>query len=877
MKLLAIDGNSFLHRAFHGIRPLSTQNGFPTHAILGFLNIMHRLQQELSADALCVTFDCREKTFRHTAYPDYKATRKPMDDALAVQIPKLKEILDAMNIPRFELPTWEGDDLLGTIARSCEENGWHCIIATGDKDAFQLISDTTFVHYPSKQSYLELDRATFREMYGFEPHAMVDFKALMGDSSDNIPGVAKVGEKTAKQLLQSFGTLENIYANLDSPDMKPAVKKHLVAGTESARISYELATIQRNAPIDFHPEDCLCKPINQAALYSLFSELEFYKFIEQWGLHALQGTEHKTESQTVTGTHREILDPDEALRLAERWKTADPLYCLTLPDLLGFATCQGDEVCIFLQESLPNYDYVLDYLFSEQVKKCTHGVKQVQSQALALGYGTEGFVFDTELAAYLLAPTDGSYTIAQVIQAHCHSTTPEGKKTYLKANAFAKADKRKEALTVFAQHCAYLPLLLPRLGDNLDAFSLRSVLEEMELPLCAVLANMERVGIFVDKKALRHFGERLQARIAKLEESIYTLAGEQFNINSTQQLGVILFEKLHLPPVKKTKTGYSTNIEVLEKLQDTHPIISHLISYRQLAKLNSTYVIGMEKVIAPDGRIHTSFQNTVTATGRLSSTEPNLQNIPVRTPLGAQMRQMFVAEGERVLVDADYSQIELRLLAHIAQDDAMIDAFASGTDIHTSTAAQVFAVPLDAVTPDMRRHAKAVNFGIVYGISDFSLSQDIGVTRREAGEYIARYFARFSGVRRYMDTIVAQAQADGYVKTLFGRRRWLPELASSNYNLRSFGERVALNMPIQGTAADIMKLAMIRVYDSLKREIPDAKLMLQVHDELLVECAPADAPAVQALLSREMQEAVSLSVPLLAEAGVGKTWASAKA
>ena len=888
MKLLAIDGNSIVNRAYFGIRPLSNKAGFPTHAIYGFLNILRRIVEETLPDALCVCFDRREPTFRHEAFEDYKAHRTGMPEELAVQIPKLKEVLDAMNIPRFEMAGWEADDLLGTIAARCEAAGHSCIIATGDKDALQLITEDTYIYLVSTSKgqtvTREMDPMKFREAYGFPPCGIVDLKALMGDASDNIPGVRGIGEKTGMELIQRYGSVERIYEELDTLELKPAVRKKLEEGREAAKMSYDLATIRRDAPLELNFETTLRKPVNQSALYQLFLELEFTRLIQEMGLHAPQGDHPGAEEDCVLGTCHieEVTEPERALALLAQWEGADHVSILALPELSAVAVCWEEQMALLFGDKLPNYRTILQGLFSHRVRKVSHEVKELMRSLLEEGYSAEGFVFDTALAAYLLAPTDGSYHLERLaVQYFPQEFAQTGRavssaKAYLAPDAFSPLGDRSPALGAFTSHCAWIEALHDLLAARLRDFSLEVLYETVELPLCQVLAEMEQAGFLVDRGALEDFGLQLKARIDEIQREILTLAGEEFNINSTQQLGVILFEKLMLPPVKRTKTGYSTSVEVLEKLQGMHPIIDHIMEYRQLTKLNSTYVEGLGKVIGPDGRIHTCFQNTVTATGRLSSTEPNLQNIPVRTALGAKMRYMFVAAPGCVLVDADYSQIELRLLAHIAGDEAMLEAFRSGADIHTSTAAQVFGVAPEAVTGEMRRRAKAVNFGIVYGISEFSLAQDIGVTRREAGAYMERYFETYRGVRAYMYDIVKQARRDGYVQTLMGRRRWLPELSSSNFNLRSFGERVALNMPIQGTAADIMKVAMLRVRDRLLREGRGARLVLQVHDELIVECPEAEVEEIKTLLREEMEGAAQLSVPLLAEASAGTSWGEAK-
>lgn len=887
MKLLAIDGNSIINRAFYGIRPLSNRDGFPTNAIFGFLNILQRIIEETQPDALCVAFDRREPTFRHESFEDYKAHRQAMPEDLALQLPKLREVLDAMNIPCYDLAGWEADDILGTMARICEEEGCRCIIATGDKDALQLITDQTYIYLVSTRSgktiTREMDPGTFREEYGFEPAAMVDLKALMGDPSDNIPGVKGIGEKTGKALIQANGSIEKVYENLDELKVTPSVRKKLEEGRDMANLSYELATIRCDAPIVFSPEDAKIRPVNQSALYQIFMDLEFSKMIEQMGLQPSQGDiPAKTNSIVAECIIEEVIWKERMEELLSAWRTADHVAVLALPDLSGVAVRCKEHMSLLFREKLPEYEDMLPLLFSSQVKKVGHDIKELMKTLLEKGYPADGFLFDTAVAAYLLAPTDGSYSLERLANQYFSQDfagagrVPEKAKSYLNTSAFSSSEDRGSALSAFSGHCALIDVLYEILPARLQEFALWNLYETIELPLCRVLAEMEREGFLVDREELEAFGETLKQRISEIQEEILTMAGEEFNINSTQQLGLILFEKLGLPVIKKTKTGYSTSIEVLERLQGMHPIIDLIMEYRQFTKLNSTYVDGLSRVIGEDGRIHTCFQNTVTATGRLSSTEPNLQNIPVRTPLGAEMRNMFVAAPGKVLVDADYSQIELRLLAHISGDEAMIRAFQDGADIHTSTAAQVFDVPPEEVTPELRRRAKAVNFGIVYGISEFSLAQDIGVTRREAGEYMKKYFNTFPRVRKYMFDVVKKARQDGFVQTLMGRRRWLPELQSSNYNLRSFGERVALNMPIQGTAADIIKKAMIQVRDQLREEKMDARLVLQVHDELIVECPEEEAEKVRRMVKEEMEKAETLSVALKADASIGKSWAAAK-
>ena len=881
MKLMVIDGNSLINRAFYGIRMLTTKDGQPTNAVYGFVNILLKLLDEEKPDALCVTFDRKAPTFRHLAYEGYKAQRKGMPDELAAQLPVLKDVLAAMNIPRYELDGWEADDLIGTIAARDTAAGWETVIVTGDKDSLQLVTDSTRVKLVSTRmgqtTTKEMTPETFREAYGFDPVHIVDLKALMGDTSDNIPGVKGIGEKTAMDLIQRYQSVEAIYADVEGVEAKPAVKKKLTEGEEQARMSYDLATIRCDAPIDFSPEDARRREPDGPALYELFLALEFNKLIDKMGLSGGPAAGRADKPAAGAVRQERVTDRVRMEELVEQWRREPWVAVLALPslDVVAVAWDGGARAALCAADRLEGYNELLRALFSGEIQKVSHNVKDLMHLLLDEGLSTDGFCFDTALAAYLLSPTDGSYELEKLGITYFNQEFPKAKE-YLAPDAFGPLADPAGPAEAMCAHAALAAALYRALAPKLEELDMHELYYGLELPLCPVLAEMERAGMLVDRRALADFGILLDGRIQADEALIYELAGEEFNINSTQQFGRILFDKLGLPPVKKTKTGYSTNADVLEKLRDKHPIVEAVLDYRQLAKLKSTYVDGLTKVIAADGRIHTSFQNTVTATGRLSSTEPNLQNIPVRTELGAELRKMFVAPAGRVLVDADYSQIELRLLAHIAGDEHMIAAFRTREDIHTVTASQVFGVPPEQVTHEMRRRAKAVNFGIVYGISDFSLSQDIGVTRAEAKAYMEKYFEKYSGVHAYMTQVVERAKADGYVSTLMGRRRWLPELKSSNFNLRSFGERVALNMPIQGTAADLIKKAMLHVDSRLRREGLEARLVLQVHDELIVECPEGEAEQVQRLLAEEMEHVAELAVPLTAEAHAGKSWAEAK-
>ena len=881
MKLMVIDGNSIVNRAYYGIRPLTTRDGLYTHAVFGFLTTLLRLKGEENPDAVCVTFDVHAPTFRHEASEAYKATRKGMPEELRMQMPVLKEVLDSLNIPRYELAGWEADDLIGTISRKCEAAGWECVVVTGDKDSLQLITEHTKVKLVSTRmgqtTTKDMDEAAFREQYGFDPIHMIDLKALMGDTSDNIPGVPGIGEKTAMALVQKYGSIDALYAKMPDVEAKPAALRKLQEGEDSARQSYWLATIVTDAPLDFRPEDNLVRAPGPEA-YGVFLKLEFTKLIDKFGLTPGEAPATAAPAEE-TVTVEQVTDPARAAELLELWRKADHVSVLAMPDLTGAVVVSGGEggtltAELFFEKYQGDWNALLNALFSADIPKVSHNVKDLTRRLLESGSQAEGFIFDTALAAYLLDATAGSYDLGRLFVAYYNTELP--KPIHLEPDAFSLLGDSAVAEAAFDSYATAVDCLYRTLLPRLEEKHLLELFAAAELPLCRVLAEMELAGCRVDARALADFGSALTERIREREQAIYAMAGETFNINSPKQLGEILFGKLGLPHGKKTKTGWSTNADVLEKLRYEAPIVDAVLEYRQYAKLKSTYADGLLKAIDPDGRIRTSFQMTVTATGRLSSTEPNLQNIPTRTDLGSEIRRMFVPEEGCVLVDADYSQIELRLLAHISGDEAMREAFRSGGDIHTATAAQVFHVAPADVTPEMRRSAKAVNFGIVYGISAFSLSQDIGVSVAEAKAYMEAYFATFPSVRKYMDAVVERAKETGFVETVFHRRRDLPELTSSNHNLRSFGERVALNMPIQGTAADIMKLAMVAAHKRLKAELPEARLVLQVHDELIVECPETQAEAAARLLEEEMEHVVKLSVPLTAEAHWGKNWLEAK-
>ena len=843
MKLMILDGNSVINRAFYGVRLLTTREGLFTNAVYGFLNILEKMEKEEQPDAVCVAFDLHGPTFRHEKYELYKANRHGMPEELAQQMPIMKQVLSAMNIPIYACQGWEADDVIGTVSKICGNNDWECVVVTGDRDSLQLIDDHVKVKLviskPGQTTATLYDKEKFFEEYGFEPKKMVDLKALMGDSSDNIPGVAGVGPKTATELLLKFGDLDGVYGNLEDASIRPKLREKLESGKENAYLSYDLATIRLNAPIDFAPMDAVVQPYNKPALYELFTKLEFVRLIDRYGLR---------------GVDLEL--PKPAAKCASLPK------CACLP-----ARCDGFALYVAADGSMgvawengvctvtPMEAAFLSSFMENSRDGICHDSKTTLHYLEDAGLPLSDFVFDTALAAYDLNPSQSDYPVSKLATTFLGSTVDDGD-----AAACAEAVWHLRGL----------------LDEELNKQGMKDLYYDLELPLCPVLFRMEKAGVAIDRAQLEQFGQMLSERIDACEKLIFSYSQEPFNINSTKQLGELLFDKLQLPVIKKTKTGYSTNADVLEKLKGKHPIIPAIMDYRMLSKLKSTYADGLMKVIGEDGRIHTTFQNLVTATGRLSSTDPNLQNIPVRTDLGAEIRKMFIPAPGNVLVDADYSQIELRVLAHIADDDTMRKAFVDNMDIHTVTASQVFSVAPEQVTPLQRRHAKAVNFGIVYGISEFSLAEDIGVSRYQAKDYIESYLANYHGVRDYMNQIIADAREQGFTQTIYGRKRYIPEIKSANFNIRQGAERIALNTPIQGSAADLIKLAMIHVDKALSEHFPEAKLLLQVHDELIVECPEGQAEGVAQLVSEQMQQVAQLTVPLVAEAKWGKSWYEAK-
>ncbi len=852
MKLLVLDGNSILNRAFYGIKLLTTKNGQFTNAIYGFMTTFLKLLEESSPDAVAIAFDLKAPTFRHKAYDGYKSNRKGMPEELASQLQPLKDLLTALGYRIVMCEGFEADDILGTLAHVCTENGYECMIATGDRDSLQLVSPTVTVRIAAtKMGRPEVtlyDEAKIMEVYGVTPPQLIDIKAIQGDTSDCIPGVAGIGEKGAKDLIARFGSLDNIYRNIDTIDVKPNVRKKLTEGKDSAYLSRMLGTIVTDAPVDTDISHYVRTAGDISKALRIMANLELFSLIKKMNLDTENIPAAPVQEQQVPTLS--YAEPDNLPELYEslKGKPIDFLYETNL-------TLSDGKTIYAIPSLLPDFTEFIEKFFRDDtIPKRTHNVKPVFKKLEQMGVDCHSIVFDSGLAAYLLNPNSPDYSLDRLTQEY-------------RITAY-QCDRETPLLQ-------FIPLA-DTLEKEIAQKEQSKLLAEIEIPLAKVLASMENIGFAVDRNAIMQYGITLQHEANDLQQSIYRHIGYEFNINSPKQLAEALFEKLGLPAKKKTKNGYSTNADVLEELRPYHPVIGEILEYRTVSKLKSTYCDGLVKVIGSDGRIHSSFNQTETRTGRISSTEPNLQNIPVRTQRGREFRKFFTAKDGCVLIDADYSQIELRVLAHIANDENMLHAFKNNLDIHQSTAAKVFNMPDDFVTPEMRSRAKAVNFGIVYGIGAFSLSKDIGVSVKEADKYIKDYLSLYSGIDQYMKHTVQQAKQDGYVTTMFGRRRYLPELSSSNHNIRSFGERVAKNMPIQGTAADIIKIAMIKVYERLKKENMKAQLILQVHDELIVEAPESEAEKAAQILSEEMQNAVHLNVPLPAEAGTGKTWFEAK-
>ena len=864
-KLLILDSNSILNRAFYGVRYLSAKDGTPTNAIYGFLNILLKLIKEQEPDYICAAFDVKAPTFRHKQYEGYKAQRKPMPEGLAAQMPLAKDVLRAMGVTILEKEGYEADDIIGTVAKLCEESEISCFIATGDKDDLQLASDKTKVILTvTKSGYNETiiyDDKAVKEKYHVTPTEFIDVKALMGDPSDNIPGVKGVGEKTAMSLIEKHHSIEYIYENIDGIGLKGAMLQKMKDGREMAFMSKELATINRNTPIEFNAEECVFDGFeNNGELYEILKRLELNSIIKKLDL---SGGDNVKENEDIF--------KDFSYQVGDKNMISGDKVTVVLDfdgDNISSAAVGAGNNAVVLNEQ----DDIKELLEDDSIAKVMFDVKEAIVK-LNCRIDIKNIADDTAIAAYLVDPAKNEYTIEKLASEYFGTVIEKPEVKQLSLLDDVETDRSE-----YLAKCAVaLGVLNERIGDKIKENGQEKLYQEVELPLVTVLAHLEINGFLVDDHQLKEFADKLGEKIDALTNEIYMLAGEEFNINSPKQLGVILFEKLELKPVKKTKTGYATNADVLEKLRDKHPIVNFIMEYRQLAKLKSTYCDGLRAVVNPNThRIHSVFTQTVTVTGRLSSTEPNLQNIPTRTELGREIRKMFVAKEGYVLVDADYSQIELRVLAHIANDETMINAFRNNEDIHAVTASQVLGIPLEDVTKEQRSSAKAVNFGIVYGIGEFSLAQDLHISVKEAKAYIESYLEKYHGVRNYMESIKEQAKKDGYVKTMLNRIRYIPELKSPNYNIRQFGERVALNTPIQGTAADIIKLAMVRVDNRLINEGLKSKLILQVHDELIVEAHKDEVDKVKQILSEEMQNAMELNVPLKVDMSTGHSWYDAK-
>jgi DNA polymerase I len=856
MKLLALDGNSIVNRAFYGVKLLTTKDGSHyTNAIFGFINILLKLTNDYKPDAVAIAFDVKQPTFRHKMYDGYKANRKGMPEELASQMPDLKEILKGLGYKIVECPGWEADDILGTLAAHCGENDF-CYIATGDRDSLQLVRDNvnvvlaaTKMGTPTTTVY---NCEKIKEDYLVDsPKLLIDIKALQGDSSDCIPGVAGIGEKTAKDLVSKFGSIDDIYANLETIDIKKGVHDKLANDKDMAYLSRTLGTIVTDAPIETDYTKYVPGEVDTYSVTSILSNLEMYKILERLNLQYVPVKKNEIQVQVKT----DLYEAEDTKLLYNTIKSKGETYFTFDNGIFYIVTSNG--VAYVSPDNKEYLSFCEDFLFDKEIKKYTYNSKAIYKffYDYRVDIEVNGIVGDAMLSAYVVNPSS-SYELKRIIEEYAGAMLGDDGNTAL--------------------YTAYLPLAFEALNKKIKENNQENLLSDIELPLARVLASMEKEGFYADKQGIEEFGDMLFDRISTLVSEIYEEVGYEFNLNSPKQLGEALFEKMGLPAKKKTKSGYSTNAEVLEGLAEHYPVVAKILEYRSLAKLKSTYCEGLLKVIGEDGRVHSSFNQTETRTGRISSSEPNLQNIPVRSPLGKEMRKFFKAKDGCVLLDADYSQIELRVLAHMANDKNMIAAFNAGEDIHTITASQVFDLPVMMVTPLMRSRAKAVNFGIVYGIGAFSLSKNIGVSVKEADNYIKGYLNNFSGVRDYMKKVVENAKKNGYVETLYHRRRYLPEINASNGNLRAAGERMAMNMPIQGTAADIIKIAMVRVWSALEKMNFKSKLILQVHDELIIEAPKDEAEIVKSILKREMENAVKMKVAMQADVGMGKTWYDAK-
>lgn len=898
-KLVVIDGNSILNRAFYGImssKMLQTADGTYTNAVYGFLAILFKLMEDINPEYLVVAFDVKHPTKRHEMYAEYKGTRKGMPDELAMQMPIIKKVLEAMNIKVIELAGYEADDILGTLAKSSEKKGIEVTLLTGDRDSFQLASDKITIRIPrtkaGKTETENFDRNKILEVYGIEPKQLIEVKGLMGDTSDNIPGVPGIGEKTALNLIKEYESIDNIYEKLENGEttLKGKVKENLENNKDLAILSRELGRIDIDAPVNRELSDFKVKEWDKKKVLEIFKELRFNRYIDRFNLENQETVEEK--DLTTLFEYEEVRDQDKIIQIIENIKNQKVIYYyfekeekqntdLIIKSKIKYINIYDKEKNFVYNIEFKQENFK-DIFENKEILKCGHKIKIDYILLKQENITPENMMYDAEIAAYILNSTINAYSLEEIAKQYLE----------LDISEYAGAEESKEEQTSLFDTeqeenskanykyaiCSYIigktkDILISELEkiESLELFN------NIEMPLCEILADMQYTGMCIDEKELIKYGENLKKHIEELRIDIYNLAGEEFNINSTKQLGVILFEKLKLTPSKKTKSGYSTDVDALEKIKSEHPIVDKILEYRQLVKLNSTYVEGMIPFInTKTRRIHTYFHQTVTATGRLSSTEPNLQNIPTRSELGKKLRKVFKAEDGKIFVDADYSQVELRILAHISGDQTMIDAFNTDEDIHTITASQVFKVPVEEVSKQLRSKAKAVNFGIVYGISEFGLAEQIDIKRNEAKQYIEQYLETYHGIKEYMNNIVEEAKRKGYVSTEFGRRRYIQELNSKNYMVRKFGDRAAMNTPIQGTAADIMKIAMIKVYKKLKERNLKSKVVLQIHDELLIETLLEEIDEVKEILKVSMESAAKLAVPLKVEVEEGKNWYQAK-
>ncbi|MBQ6671173.1 MAG: DNA polymerase I [Firmicutes bacterium] len=875
-RIVIIDGNSLVNRAYYAIqRPMITKDGMYTQGIYGFLSMLQKIRADYSPTHMLVAYDRKAPTFRHKEYTDYKAGRKRMPDELAMELPVLKEILSAMGISQYETDGFEADDIIGTTARMAEDAGMECFVITGDRDALQLATDRTSVIITKKgiSEFKLYDDAAMKEEYGFDHEQFIDYKALRGDTSDNIPGIEGVGEKTAIKLIQQFGSLEGLLSNVDKVE-NAKLRQRIEDGAQTALMSKRLATIITNVPVDYTAEDLKIRPADTDELIRLYSRLEFKTYLSKLLKEIKEGggpSPVSVQADVPAVTIPEIRAASESD--LEGIFASESLIIDVLSDEnhvggISFerAEIMAENGCFVIEPDLE--EAFIKAASGRRIRLRGFGLGRVYFYLACKGADIRGFEteFDCALARYVLSPSTKAPGLAELVLEVFHAELGGGQE---QMSLFAQAADYSQS----AKKLAYIDALEKVQRKQIEEEDLSRVLYEIELPLCKVLACMEKEGFAVDRERLISFGGELKEQIKILEKQILGLAGEDFNINSPQQLGTVLFEKLGLPAGKKNQKGYSTSADILEKLRDVHPIIPKILEYRMLAKLNSTYVEGMLPLIAPDGKIHAHFQQTVTATGRISCTEPNLQNIPVRTELGRQLRKAFIAESpDYVLVGADYSQIELRVMAHMAGDKELIEAFSGGHDIHRETASKVFGVPLEEVTPQLRSNAKAVNFGVIYGMSGFGLAEELTISRKQAEQYIKDYFNRFRGVKAFMDKSVEQAKRSGSVRTLYGRKRAIPEILSGQYMVRQLGERLAMNSPIQGTAADIIKIAMIKVFKALEEAYPQSRMILQVHDELIIQARKEDSEGVGRLLKECMESAAELKVKLIAEENTADNW-----